>query len=71
MVNLVQNPIFGRSFFFNLIFKKEKKVVASKTSLSLTNDFTQKNLVVDNMEVSVSITMLRYGIHDYFLKWHK
>jgi len=50
------------------VFKKKKKlflkVVASKTSLSFKNNFAQKNLVVDNMEVLVSITMPGYGIHD-------
>jgi hypothetical protein len=44
--------------------KKKKKVVASKTSISFKNNFAQKNLVVDNMEVLVSITMPGYGIHD-------
>jgi hypothetical protein len=70
MVNLVQNPIFGRCFQKNKN-KTFLNVVASKTSLSFKNNFAQKNLVVDNMEVLVSITMPRYGIHDYFFKWHK
>jgi len=70
MVSLVQNPIFGRCF--QKIYKKNfLKGCSLKNICKLKNNFTQKNLVIDNMEVLVSITMPRYGIHDNFFKLHK
>jgi hypothetical protein len=44
--------------------KNNLKGCSLKNISKLKNNFSQKNLVVDDMEVLVSITMLGYGIHD-------